>query len=47
MGKIQEHLGLNLRGSMMFRKVLTAPPPPGTAGVLRLDCDLQIEPGSR
>lgn len=46
-GKIQEELGINLRSSTMFRQVLTAPPPAGTAGVLRLDCDLQVEPGSR
>ena len=44
---LQIELLANLRESGVLGKVLTEAPAEGATGYLRLDCDLEVEPGSR
>ncbi len=48
--KIREHLLMNIRESGLFEEVLEKVPqdePEGSTPIVRLDCDLLVEPGSR
>ena len=45
--KMEELLILRLRQSKVFPEILEAPPEEGASGYLRLDCNIEVEPGSR